>query len=118
MNLREAFEALLEGKKIRYKKAKPGTYMYMKDGKLIDQDNMNIALFDVWTEYEEYITLVDFNKAMQHVANGGKAKRVRWKVVILINEKHDLIFLSEDENEKYQFKFSKDDLLANDWILL
>ena len=119
MNLKEAFEALLAGKKIRYKNAEPDTYIYMEDEGLYNNYNVRIGMFDVWTEYEEYIKIeyVNFYKAMAHIVSGGRAKRKNFDWSIYIDFESELKKIKVYDNNSI-YEVTKNDIVNIDWILL
>ena len=118
MNLKEAFKALLQGKKIRYKNDSPERYFYLKDSILYYKDgNVLLTILDTRTKYEEYKELTDFQTAMECIAKGGKAKRKHWGGFICIGAGSQLEFCTP-QCVRSLAQLDKDDILAKDWILL
>ena len=126
MNLKEAFEALLQGKKIRYKRncISLRKYFYWKDGAIYYNDGERMTLLDTLTEYEEYEEyeeykeLTDFNTAMQHIAGGGRVMRKHWNYTIFCNNKKRGRLTLNDEFETSYYLLERQDIKAKDWILL
>ena len=119
MNLKEAFEALLQGKQIRYKNDSPEQYFYLKDSILYYKDgNVLLTILDTRTKYEEYKELTDFNTAMQHAADGGRVMRKHWNYAIFCNNKKRGRLTLNDEFETSYYLPEKQDIKAKDWILL
>ena len=120
MNNKEAMTALVEGKKIRDKYWNLNAYVKLnEEGNIIDYLNNSIALrFHEGGVWEEYIEYVDFNTAMQHIANGGMAKRKNWKWSIYINPDSVLEKIKVYNSPYSQYEVTKKDILTKDWILL
>ena len=119
MNLKEAFEALLQGKKIRYKNDSPERYFYLKDSILYYKDgNVLLTILDTRTKYEEYKELTDFQTAIKYLTQEGHyAKRKGWEGTIYFNGTYGLVYKNE-YNVDMECTLTKDDVLAKDWILL
>ena len=121
MNNKEAMTALVEGKKIRDKYWNLNVYVKLnEEGNIIDYLNNSIALrFHEGGVWEEYIEYVDFNTAMQHIANGGRAKRKNWDYAIMLGFDgvfETIVWNKYDNDDEYTVK--KQDILTKDWILL
>ena len=118
MYLREAWKALLAGKKIRYENADPENYIYMEDDGLYNNHRVRIGSFDVWTEYEEYIEIeyANFYKAMAHMVSGGRAKRKNWGRFIFVDKSICGKIIYNDSIRTF-YQIEKRDIIATDWIL-
>ena len=99
MNLFDAILSAEEGETI-INKATGATLKIIKDG---------------WETYTGY---VDFNVAMNHIANGGRAKRKDWKWSIYINPDSVLEKIKVYNSPYSQYEVTKNDILTKDWILL
>ena len=74
---------------------------------------------DLCVNYEEYIEYVDFNVAMKHIANGGKAKRKNWKWALLLDKNEYVEKVKWYDEYRYKnYLTEKEDILTKDWILL
>ena len=115
-NHKEIMEALLQGKKIRNVNWSSNEYTFLDDtGKLETASKRPYKYLDLCVDYEEYIEYVDFNVAMKHIANGGKAKRKNWNYAIFCNSNGMVIF---DDASETPYELKKQDIEAEDWILL
>ena len=118
MNARQAMELLLEGKKIRGKVWIKGTHMYLdKFGDLVNSLGRKTD-FSSYDDFEEYEELTDFPTAMNHIANGGKAKRKNWNWDISVNVESALGKITFNDSAYSNYEVEKNDILATDWILL
>ena len=100
MNLFDAILSAEEGEAI-INKATGATLKIIKDG---------------WETYTGY---VDFNVAMNHIANGGRAKRKDWDYAIMLGFDgvfETIVWNKYDNDDEYTVK--KQDILTKDWILL
>lgn len=121
MNDKELMIALLAGKKITNQCWDNDMYVKLNEkGNLVDKDGKiaDVYLHDTenWKEYVEY---VDFNTAMQHIANGGRAKRKDWDYAIMLGFDgvfETIVWNKYDNDDEYTVK--KQDILTKDWILL
>ena len=115
-NHKEIMEALLQGKKLRKVRWGLNEYVYLNDVGELETESKEICdRLDLCVNYEEYIEYVDFNVAMKHIANGGKAKRKNWNYAIFCNSNGMAIF---DDASETPYELKKQDIEAEDWILL
>ncbi len=110
-------EMLLKGKKIRSKRWSDGLYFYLDDdGILRDEDNKIVECYlDLKADYEEYVKYDDYYAAMKHMVSGRKVRRAYGDYAIFCNN-NGMIILDDEFETPYQLM--KDDIKANDWILL
>ena len=119
-NHREIMEALLQGKKIRNVNWSSNEYTFLNDaGKLETASKRPYKYLDLCVNYEEYIEYVDFNVAMKHIANGGKAKRKNWNWALLLDKNEYVEKVKWYDEDRYKnYLTEKEDILTKDWILL
>jgi hypothetical protein len=73
MTLKEIYQALIEGKRIRMKAWHPGSYLYLKDDEFVVEDGTkylvtpNFSTPDLWEIYEEP---EDLDSKIQMLVNG------------------------------------------------
>ena len=75
---------------------------------LLDDDKIQ-------NQYIEYIEYVDFNTALNHMLDGGKAKRLVFDANVKLHCSSDGII--SDENN-YTITLDRADYKTKDWILL
>ncbi len=114
MTTREIMELLLKGKKLRNILWDKEEYVCLdKEGNLIDEKgNLLLNCID---KIEEYIEYVDFNTALNHMLDGGKAKRLVFGANVKLHCDSEGIILDE---HNYRITLYKKDYIAKDWILL
>jgi hypothetical protein len=108
MTTREIMELLLKDKKLRSTGWGEEEYVCLdEEGNLIDEKGNlhSLHLLSCIDNLKEYIEYVDFNTALDHMINGGKAKRKNCIGYFFSNDSVPLVLY-------------KDDILAKDWILL
>jgi hypothetical protein len=119
MKFKEIVFALLRGKKITSEYWQEWEYIYLnEDGDLVDE--MEIKQWDDYKIYtEDDIKYRTFTEAMQHIANGGKAKRKNWNWALLLDKNEYVEKVKWDDEDKYKnYLTEKEDILTKDWILL
>ncbi len=122
MTTKEIMELLLKDKKLTSKNWRKNQYIYLdKSGNLVDEKGEPI-FFSIVRSYsfdtnslEEYIEYVDFNTALNHMLNGGKAKRLVFGANVKLHCSNDGIILDEHD---FTITLYKKDYIAKDWILL
>lgn len=121
MNFKEVIELLCNGKKVRNIYWDKSLYIYLNhDGILTWSDDFigDINAFKEWEEYKEPEKLVDFPTALNHILNGGTAKREKNGIVYYFNEREVLMRkVSSGSGSDYGI-LDKEDITATDWILL
>jgi hypothetical protein len=131
-NFKEIFQALLDGKKLKFKNwsgveryfyiNEEGDLIYKNNNKSEIVDSFNFINFKDIEEYKE--NYVSFVEVMEHLKKGKSAKRKDWKGKIFFdstafNYNGCLIYVFYDiSKESIPFKIYPDDMYANDWILL
>ena len=118
MNDKELMLALLAGKKMKTKNG--DDYIFINEEGNIENNKYKFLkkYFFPANDYEEYVEYVDFNTAMQHIANGGRAKRKGWKWSIYIDPDSVLEKIRVYDNHYATYEVTKNDILTKDWILL
>ncbi len=118
MTTKEIMEALLQGKKLRGIEWKKEEYVYLDEkGNLIDEKGCSHSLYVLTPveNFEEYNEYVDFNTALNHMLDGGKAKRLVFYTNVKLHCDSDGIILDEHD---YRITLYKKDYITKDWILL
>ena len=119
-NHKEIMEELLQGKKLRKVRWGLNEYVYLNDVGELETESKEICdRLDLCVNYEEYIEYVDFNVAMKHIANGGKAKRKNWNWALLLDKNEYVEKVKWYDEDRYKnYLTEKEDILTKDWILL
>ena len=118
MTTKEIMEALLQGKKLRSIEWKKEEYVCLNEkGNLIDEKGHSHSLYLLSSveNFEEYNECVDFNTALNHMLDGGKAKRLVFDANVKLHCSSDGII--SDENN-YTITLDRADYKTKDWILL
>ena len=118
MTAKKIMELLLQGKKLRSIKWNKTEYVCLdKQGNLVDEAGNihSLYLLSCIDELKEYIEYVDFVTALDHMLNGGKAKRLAYGENVKLHCDSDGIIL--DENN-YKITLYRRDYITKDWILL
>ncbi len=121
MTEKQIMEALLQGKKLRDINWSNGKYVYLDDkGNLLGEKRKSYLLYlldddKIQNQYIEYIEYVDFNTALNHMLDGGKAKRLVFDANVKLHCSSDGII--SDENN-YTITLDRADYKTKDWILL
>ena len=119
MTDKELMLALLAGKKMKTKNG--DDYIFINEEGNIENSKYKFLkkYFFPANDYEEYVEYVDFQTAMQHIANGGMAKRKDWDYAIMLGFDgvfETIVWNKYDNDDEYTVK--KQDILTKDWILL
>jgi hypothetical protein len=125
MTEKEIMEALLQGKKITKNGWNSSAYVKLDEkGNLIDEEGVLYSLlFSLNCDdedggennFEEYIECVDYFTALNHMLDGGKAKRLVFNANTKLHCNIDGII--SDENN-YTITLDRADYKTKDWILL
>jgi len=119
-NHREIMEALLQGKKLRKVSWGLNEYVYLNEVGELETESKEICDrldFKIYTEDD--IKYRTFTEAMQHIANGGKAKRKNWNWALLLDKNEYVEKVKWYDEDRYKnYLTEKEDILTKDWILL
>ena len=109
MTKKEAIQAMLEGKKITADDWHSGEYIYFnEDGSFVNQRGNEANLNGCKSlEYKEYIELVDWNTAYNHMSNGGIVKYISTSDIVymykIINE---YLYVKDTTNRDLRWELS------------
>jgi hypothetical protein len=127
-NKREIYQALLDGKKLKHPDHLSNNYLFINEsGELVNADNVvvnvDFTAYELWYIYTE-AAHYNFSQALNYILEGKRLKRKKWDekdcqyvYVDYWNSKitmHAKMICAEG----YFYTFTKDDLLAKDWLII